>query len=486
MIRRRPRPAGDLRLHRQSGSASVTRSGARWRQVRSSFEEWTAISRVILRLHAGRLGVPFLPARISGSFATQTHRHSAGSARVSAAYTGTELAAIPAIVPDVALNPCQQADPEGNVQLWGVDGNNRRGGPGKRTHPRTVERIVPRETLRAAPERTRPSRPPGHGRRRSPDGRASVLGRRVTSRDDDHYRQYVRSRAIPRRWTSGSTHGSAPAAGPPAGDLMTEDETLRLRSGLGGHQMTDTRRSRAQSPAGDGTGTRRARKLLRRDRQFPLMRPACTAQPCAALGLIYESGGPSGRIRRGRPFHRSPEVVAGTAMIADGPDRLGELAGRADFLPMLSGGPGGRFGNLATHRHRPYGHEAADGRQRRKPMTCLPRAALIVVMPHDPAPLRRTGRFRHEPRAAPERCTATAGPSPRSRPSVLNHRAGAVRDDGPERLAAVGHPARLLRRRRAGRCPGARPRAGCRNRVSRVRARGPDHPCPICPNRPAE
>src|SRR5690349_11889062 len=43
-------------------------------------------------------------------------------ARVSCPFTGEELTAVPAIRPDVGIVHAQQADGNGNVQLWGISG----------------------------------------------------------------------------------------------------------------------------------------------------------------------------------------------------------------------------------------------------------------------------------------------------------------------------------------------------------------------------
>jgi len=42
--------------------------------------------------------------------------------RVTCPFTGEELAAVPAHRPDVGIVHAQQADPQGNVQLWGILG----------------------------------------------------------------------------------------------------------------------------------------------------------------------------------------------------------------------------------------------------------------------------------------------------------------------------------------------------------------------------
>jgi glutaconate CoA-transferase subunit A len=195
-------------------------------------EEWTNFS-MILRLHAGRLGTPFLPARILG-IGDQTPA-TANAAQITCPYTGTELTAIPALVPDLALIHAQQADPEGNVQFWGVDGDTVEGALASRKILVSVERIVPAEEIRAMPERTRL---PAHRVTavcEVPMGAHPSYMDGFYSRDDAHYRQYD---AVSRdteplakwldRWVySGS--GQARCL-----ELLSEGELADLRNGLQG------------------------------------------------------------------------------------------------------------------------------------------------------------------------------------------------------------------------------------------------------------
>jgi glutaconate CoA-transferase subunit A len=114
-------------------------------------EEWTNFS-MVLRLHAARLGVSFLPAEIlragdiaGGSIDVKT---------VTCPYTGRELSAIPALKPDVALVHAQRADEAGNIQFWGIDGDTREGALAADRVIATVEEIVPSDVIRKSPERT--------------------------------------------------------------------------------------------------------------------------------------------------------------------------------------------------------------------------------------------------------------------------------------------------------------------------------------------
>lgn len=114
-------------------------------------EEWTNFT-LVLRLHAARIGAPYLPTRtlLAGDVAGA----SADARPVTCPFTAEKLMAVPALAPDVALVHAQRADEDGNVQMWGIDGDTREGALASRGVVATVEEIVPREVIRAAPERT--------------------------------------------------------------------------------------------------------------------------------------------------------------------------------------------------------------------------------------------------------------------------------------------------------------------------------------------
>jgi glutaconate CoA-transferase subunit A len=107
---------------------------------------------LLLGLHAARLGVPFVPARIL--LDGDVPRHAPGLAEVTCPFTGERLAAVAAIRPDVALIHAQQADAAGNVQMWGIRGDTVEGAQAARRVICTVERIVPAEVIAEAPEQT--------------------------------------------------------------------------------------------------------------------------------------------------------------------------------------------------------------------------------------------------------------------------------------------------------------------------------------------
>lgn len=109
-------------------------------------------------------------------------------ARVTCPFTGEELAAVPALHPDVAIVHAHEADRLGNVQLWGIPGVQKEAVLAARRSLVTVERLVdelvPRpggivipgwviDCVALAPAGSHPSY--AHG---------------ITGRDNDFYREW--------------------------------------------------------------------------------------------------------------------------------------------------------------------------------------------------------------------------------------------------------------------------------------------------------
>jgi glutaconate CoA-transferase subunit A len=113
-------------------------------------EDWTNFA-MVLRLHAGALGVPFLPtATLVGGGIPEA----VGVRSVVCPYSGETLSAVPALNPDVAIVHAQRADAEGNVQIDGLTGDTVEGALASTRIIVTVEEIVPSRRIRAAPDRT--------------------------------------------------------------------------------------------------------------------------------------------------------------------------------------------------------------------------------------------------------------------------------------------------------------------------------------------
>ncbi len=113
-------------------------------------EDWTNFA-MVLRFHAGALGVPFLPtATLVGGGIPEA----AGVRTVVCPYSGETLSAVPALNPDVAIVHAQRADADGNVQIEGLTGDTVEGALASARIIVTVEEIVPPQRIRQAPDRT--------------------------------------------------------------------------------------------------------------------------------------------------------------------------------------------------------------------------------------------------------------------------------------------------------------------------------------------
>jgi glutaconate CoA-transferase subunit A len=72
------------------------------------------------RYQAGASGLPF--AILRGYRGTSLTRQTTGVAEIVCPFTGETLTAVAALRPDVAVIHAQRADPDGNVQYWGITG----------------------------------------------------------------------------------------------------------------------------------------------------------------------------------------------------------------------------------------------------------------------------------------------------------------------------------------------------------------------------
>jgi glutaconate CoA-transferase subunit A len=98
------------------------------------------------RYAAGAADLPFAVMR--GYVGTDLMAHTT-VAPVVCPFTGERLVAVPALRPDVAIVHAQEADREGNVQLWGIPGVQKEAVLAARRSLVTVERIV--EQLQVRP-----------------------------------------------------------------------------------------------------------------------------------------------------------------------------------------------------------------------------------------------------------------------------------------------------------------------------------------------
>ncbi len=91
---------------------------------------------------AGASNLPF--AVLRGYLGTDLPGHNGAVERITCPFTGEELAAVPAIRPDVAVIHAQKADRRGNVLLWGIVGVQKEAALAAKRAIVTVEEIVDR------------------------------------------------------------------------------------------------------------------------------------------------------------------------------------------------------------------------------------------------------------------------------------------------------------------------------------------------------
>jgi glutaconate CoA-transferase subunit A len=137
------------------------------------------------RYMAGAARLPF--AILRGYTGTDLVPHT-NVAFIECPFTGERLAAVAALAPDVAIVHAQQADHEGNVQLWGIPGVQKEAVLAAKRSLVTVEQIV---------ERLEP-RPggvviPGWALdivALAPGGSQPSYSQDITERDNDFYRRW--------------------------------------------------------------------------------------------------------------------------------------------------------------------------------------------------------------------------------------------------------------------------------------------------------
>jgi glutaconate CoA-transferase subunit A len=130
------------------GLPPIFRHYAESGQVR--YDEWSHLA-MGLRYKAGAMGVPFLPSlTMLGSDLAST----LDLQTVTCPYTGAELAAVPALNPDVALIHAHRADMYGNVQVDGYRHMDTDMAKAARTVIVSAEEIVSPEVIAARPDQT--------------------------------------------------------------------------------------------------------------------------------------------------------------------------------------------------------------------------------------------------------------------------------------------------------------------------------------------
>ncbi|MBN2240119.1 MAG: CoA transferase subunit A [Dehalococcoidales bacterium] len=107
---------------------------------------------IALALHAGQLGIPFIPTRCLVGSDLMTYNEDLST--VEDPFTGEKLGAVKAVVPDVGIIHVQRCDELGNAQKWGSLGVDYEGINASKKVIVTTEKIVDSSVIRSDPNRT--------------------------------------------------------------------------------------------------------------------------------------------------------------------------------------------------------------------------------------------------------------------------------------------------------------------------------------------
>ena len=131
------------------GSLRIVR--AEMEAGRLEYEEYSHFA-MITRLTAGAAGLPFLPMKSVGT--ADLARANPQYRAVADPYSGEVLNAVPALNPDVAIIHAQRASAHGDVQIWGIIGEQKEAAFAARRVIVTAEEIVDESVIRSDPNRT--------------------------------------------------------------------------------------------------------------------------------------------------------------------------------------------------------------------------------------------------------------------------------------------------------------------------------------------
>jgi glutaconate CoA-transferase subunit A len=107
---------------------------------------------MVARFSAGAAKLPFWPLR--NYMGTDLPRANPRIRSVACPFTGEELAAVPALNPDVTIVHAQRADAGGNTQIWGLLGVQKEAAFASKRVIVVVEELVDEAAIRSDPNRT--------------------------------------------------------------------------------------------------------------------------------------------------------------------------------------------------------------------------------------------------------------------------------------------------------------------------------------------
>jgi glutaconate CoA-transferase subunit A len=134
-----------------AGSLFAFRRAAEGTGAPLELEEYSHFG-MVARLSAGAANLPFWPLRdYAGTDLPVVNRQ---IRTVTCPFTGEELAAVPALNPDVAIVHVQRADASGNAQVWGLLGTQKEAAFAAKRVIVVCEELVTEAVIRADPNRT--------------------------------------------------------------------------------------------------------------------------------------------------------------------------------------------------------------------------------------------------------------------------------------------------------------------------------------------
>lgn len=119
-------------------------------------EEYTNLS-LPLMLMAGAMGMPFIPVKDMVGTDLMKVKAFMGENKyrmIDSPFDGSPVMLAPALNPDTAIIHVQQADEDGNAQMWGIGGDCKWGANAAKKVIVSCERIVSREMIGKDPSRT--------------------------------------------------------------------------------------------------------------------------------------------------------------------------------------------------------------------------------------------------------------------------------------------------------------------------------------------
>lgn len=119
-------------------------------------EEYSNLSLPMMFL-AGATGMPFVPVKDMVGSDLMTTKSFMGDNKykvIDSPFDGKPVLLVPALTPDVGIIHVQQADEEGNAQMWGIGGDCQYGANASKKVIVFCERIVSREVIGKDPSRT--------------------------------------------------------------------------------------------------------------------------------------------------------------------------------------------------------------------------------------------------------------------------------------------------------------------------------------------